>query len=79
MFSTIIPDTADQAEVYEISMKDHISKFMQGHNICYMAYGQTGSGKTYTMIAPVGSFKKFGADDGGEILDHYGIFPRAAL
>ena len=65
MFSNIIPDTADQAETFEILMKDHISKFMQGHNVTYMAYGQTGSGKTYTMIAPVGSFKNLGADDSG--------------
>ena len=52
---------------------------MNGYNVTYMAFGQTGSGKTYTLIAPVGSFKKFGTDESGQILEHYGLFPRAAL
>jgi len=52
---------------------------MSGYNVTYLAYGQTGSGKTYTTIAPVGSFKNLGTDDGGQVLDHYGLFPRVAL
>ena len=52
---------------------------MNGYNITFMAYGQTGSGKTYSMIAPVGSFKNLGADDTGQMMEHYGLFPRAAL
>jgi len=31
------------------------------------------------MIAPVGSFKKLGADESGQIMEHYGLFPRVAI
>ena len=61
-------------------MKHHIPNFIAGHNITYLAYGQTGAGKTYTMIAPVGSLNKpGGVDMSGEMMSHYGLFPRTTL
>ena len=61
-------------------MPESIDNFVEGHNVIFLAHGQTGSGKTYTTIAPCGSLtKKGGLDPDGNILDHYGLFPRTAI
>lgn len=78
-FRNIVPGNATQGECFDTLLSHHIANFVNGYNVTYLAYGQTGGGKTYTVIAPVGSFKNLGADESGEVLDHYGLFPRAAL
>ena len=61
-------------------MPQQVANFIGGHNVTFFSYGQTGSGKTYTMIAPVGSLNApGGTDPSGELLEHYGLFPRTAL
>lgn len=40
-------------EVYDLCVKNVISKFIEGQSITIFAYGQTGSGKSHTMLGDV--------------------------
>ena len=76
----VIAPEATQSEVFELMMRDHISTFLNGYSLNVLAYGQTGTGKTYTMISPVGTFKKMNASKNvEEIPDEFGLFIRTVL
>ena len=48
-FDTILPERADQQEVYRITVESLFDGLFKGFNATVFAFGQTGSGKTYTM------------------------------
>lgn len=66
----------NQQDIYDGVLKERITDFLDGFNVNIMAYGQTGSGKTHTMLGPKGFSK---SPQGDEILDYYGLFPRAGM
>jgi hypothetical protein len=41
--------TTSQQQLYKMSAKGLVERFLEGYNCTILAYGQTGSGKTYTM------------------------------
>jgi hypothetical protein len=55
-----------------------MEKFYEGYNVNFLCFGQTASGKTHAALGPPGTFKK-DAKFTGEIEDHFGMFPRAAM
>ena len=71
-------DSMTQQAAYDEMMPFFLDKFYQGYNVNFLCYGQTGSGKTHSALGPPGTFKKK-ATFTGEIEDHFGMFPRAAL
>jgi kinesin family protein 11 len=56
---------ANQAEIFDSSIRPIVTEALAGFNSSILAYGRTGSGKTYTMEGDVVSTR------------HAGIIPRA--
>ncbi|EFJ28839.1 hypothetical protein SELMODRAFT_92509, partial [Selaginella moellendorffii] len=63
-FDAVLPPSATQADVYNVSAQAVIQDVLDGYNGTIMAYGQTGAGKTYTLsdmvFDDVGSFHSTG-------------------
>ncbi|CAI2365274.1 unnamed protein product [Moneuplotes crassus] len=52
VFSEALGPAITQAETYQVSCKEVISKVLEGYNGTIFVYGNSGSGKTYTMLGP---------------------------
>jgi hypothetical protein len=79
-FDGVLDSQVNQDEMYKISSKYTIQKFMEGFNGTIFAYGQSGSGKTFSMLGPdevvqeiIGGNQEVPV----EVQKLYGIIPRA--
>ena len=75
----VIGDGVSQEGAYSIGNVDsYVSDFLDGVDVNVLAYGQTGSGKTHTTFGPPGLMQRAGNGEfGTEVIDEYGLFPRA--
>ncbi|PKC12997.1 kinesin-domain-containing protein [Rhizophagus irregularis] len=67
-FDYVFGPETQQRDVYDISVRNMVDKFLEGFNVTILAYGQTSSGKTYTMGT---------SDSVSSIQESRGIIPRA--
>ncbi|KAK5992680.1 Kinesin-like protein bimC [Cladobotryum mycophilum] len=68
-FDRVYSPAADQAMVFDDTVKPMLEEMLAGYNCTIFAYGQTGTGKTYTMSGDM-------TDTLGMLSDGAGIIPR---
>ncbi|KAM0466893.1 hypothetical protein ACHAPV_000403 [Trichoderma viride] len=68
-FDRVFSPAADQAMVFDDTVKPILEEMLAGYNCTIFAYGQTGTGKTYTMSGDM-------SDTLGMLSDEAGIIPR---
>eukprot|EP00668_Euglena_longa_P001613 GGOE01001904.1.p1 GENE.GGOE01001904.1~~GGOE01001904.1.p1 ORF type:complete len:861 (+),score=224.28 GGOE01001904.1:91-2673(+) len=74
-FDRVLPDTAQQAEVYRLLGPPTVENVLKGYNSTLLAYGQTGSGKTHSMFGPRGGSLQI-LQPGHAEHDQRGLIPR---
>lgn len=76
-FDRVLSPSDGQEQVYNMSVKPMIGRFMEGYNVTILAYGQTSSGKSYTMGTALNDDDFEGLVAGQKANLHTGIIPRA--
>ncbi|KAK4689080.1 hypothetical protein P7C73_g1042, partial [Tremellales sp. Uapishka_1] len=49
VYDHVLPESSSQRDLYDVTARDGVDRFMKGYNVTVLAYGQTSSGKSYSM------------------------------